>query len=286
MKYPLYACASFALAVIACGLRVNALDFIFVHNYKAMGTTVYDQLPREHRERLYGIRSYASLGLPEPETPSKKKVSLDHVPLDTLVDWGVLRNDEVHLPCIGIVRRPIEWFVSMANFRRATLNQTMAHIAKRTRQPDKVQFSGLPQHHAFKSHRPFNITLFAMEDTSGISAWFAQHGARVTFAKKRNATPPKMRESSVNSLTTAHLAFVRRCLARDAVLHERLIAGGPWHAYTSAEFARLTAHLPADATACTVGPVVPATAGWQSCDPVDMDTRPTYNRVSCQTGFY
>ena len=111
---------------------MSSHPFYFIHNYKTAGTTIISQLPKSYQKYLYGRPTFNELkkiylGLKinkiKAKYPINEKISIDHLSIDNLVEFGLLKLPPKKIKFMMIMRDPIKRFISICNFHNQHKNQ-------------------------------------------------------------------------------------------------------------------------------------------------------------------
>ena len=172
-------------------INKNKGQFFFIHNYKVMGTTIYDQLPINYKKKFYGNKSVEAYERENnkkfPKLKKKfpkNKVSIDHLPLDKLLEYDILLKDDIQkLNCIGFVRDSIERFLSICNFEKKSPSKIISEI-KNGRELRQSVF--------FKHKYPWKIDIYHYHNKSGIKNWFKKYNIYLNLDMKKNVSKNKL----------------------------------------------------------------------------------------------
>lgn len=196
-------------------------NFFFIHIKKNMGTTIMKQLPKNYLNRYYGVKTkneWEELNgekinkvnhLPWVNDDNIKK-SIDHLSLDNLVNLGILDDwDITNRKFLGIIRDPIEWFISDCNYSG--------------RNPEKeinfIKNSNYTQRNAFKSSNKIDLTLILMSEKEKIINWFGNFGLNMDLDTKLNVSNKKY---TINDISPEQMRIIKNILNYDFMLYESL----------------------------------------------------------------
>jgi len=148
-------------------------SFFFIHTYKNMGTTIFSQLPDNYRKRFYGrkkIKEWESINGESVKINffEENLKSIDHIPIDTLFEMNIIDVDDLkNRKFVGIVRNPIERFLSMCNFEKKSPDTILDEI--KTKTENRTQYS------SFYTEHNIDLTLILFEEKNLIEDWFSKH---------------------------------------------------------------------------------------------------------------
>lgn len=198
--------------------RVDVRDqssFFFIHVYKNMGTTLYNQFSTDYNKRFYGQKTLTNWEVINNEKikVEKKHVgrsSIDHIRIDELVRLGILTDEDIkHRKFIGLVREPVSRFISMCNFKGKT---PAALIEEKGSKITK-----LTQCDALRTKYPIDLTLILMEEKHLIKDWFKEHNVDINLNVIKNQS-----KKIITKLNDKELAQVKEIFKDDFKLYEEL----------------------------------------------------------------
>jgi FkbM family methyltransferase len=209
---------SFKPNIVTDTTRVTARDdssFFFIHVYKNMGTTLYNQFLTDYNKRFYGQKTLTNWEVINNEEikATKKHVgrtSIDHIRIDELVRLGILDDKDIeHRKFIGLVREPISRFISMCNFKGLTPTQLIEEKGSK--------ISKLTQCDALRTTYPIDLTLILMEEKQLIIDWFKEHDVDINLDIVKNQS-----KKIITKLTDKELAQVKEIFEDDFKLYDEL----------------------------------------------------------------
>lgn len=205
-------------------------DFFFIHTYKNLGTTVYNSLPRSYRRRYYGqqtpslwmFKNQQRLNYIVPHWVDNKK-SVDHFSLEMLLKMEILCEDDFHnRKFIGIVRNPIDRFLSVCNFKNMSPAEFIDRILKNSSKNfESLSTARFTQEDSFRSPLPIDLTLILMSEKELIKNWFAEHGVYINLDLHLNTS---VKRYTVNDITEDQLEIIKDYFSLDIKLYEELKA--------------------------------------------------------------
>lgn len=190
-------------------------SFFFIHVYKNMGTTLYNQFSTDYNKRFYGQKTLTKWEVINNEEikVEKKHVgrcSIDHIRIDELVRLGILTDEDIkHRKFIGLVREPVSRFISMCNFKRKTPAALIEEKGS--------EITNLTQCDALRTKYPIDLTLILMEEKHLIKDWFKEHNLDINLDIIKNQS-----KKIITKLTDKELAQVKEIFKDDFKLYEEL----------------------------------------------------------------
>jgi hypothetical protein len=182
--------------------KINTNNFYFIHTYKNMGTTILKQLPTSYTRRFYGVRKIQN-----------NLVSIDHLPIDRLFDLKILNEDDIlKRKFIGLVRSPIERFISMCNFEGKTTKE-MIYLS---RQSPKLKL----QFFSFETTHKIDLTLILMDRKDLICDWFSKHGINLNLDIIEN------KSFGSTDIEDNDIEEIKNIFEKDFTLYEKVKSNG------------------------------------------------------------
>jgi hypothetical protein len=208
----------------------DEFDFFFIHIYKNMGTTIHNQLPDAYNKKYYGqmtVDEYEKLNnitldrdvfknlFKNSLYTNNNRVSFDHIHLDDLYDLGILNDYDIkNKKCIGIIREPIERFISICNFIDSTPAKLINKIKTQGDISDQYKQSSF-----YDQKYGWNIELFKMDDKDKIIQWFEQFGIDINLDITKNTSNHKY---TINDLTYDQISYLKELYKEDYELYNSL----------------------------------------------------------------
>tara|TARA_Y100000389_G_C17289542_1_gene427288 strand:- start:28 stop:627 length:600 start_codon:yes stop_codon:yes gene_type:complete len=178
-----------------------------------MGTTIYNQLPYEIKKKYFGCiktqeyerRYNVNLPILRRKYGTVEKISIDHIPLDDLLEVGILNKDDItNLKCVGFMRNSLDRFMSICNYEKKSPDIIIDEI-KNGRDLTQVLH--------FKQKNPWNIYIFNYDDKARIKSWFKkQFNIDLDLTKKDNISK---KTYIAENLTQNQLKFIRNYFRED-----------------------------------------------------------------------
>ena len=185
-------------------------NFYFAHIGKTMGGTIFKQLPKDFRWKftfrvnkktnssIDNFEQRCAVTLRNSTSEGDLHKHPAHTSLDVLLEKGILRCsdiDEMHI--LSIARDPWDRLVSICNWKRLGWSDLFDRIKKgEFTMQDKTKGTGLMR---FKYD--WNVTMFTMENTQGITNWFAEHGQQVLIDEEHHKHKDKNKKCKMVDLT-------------------------------------------------------------------------------------
>ncbi len=187
--------------------------FFFIHTYKNMGTTIKKSLADDYTSRFFGNVRYIDWELINREKLKVKKfgepLSIDHLIINDLVEMGVMDMWDIeNREFLGVVRDPIDRFLSICNFEMKSPDQFLEEISER---------DNTTQSHSFKSDYKINLTLISMSETKLIEEWFGKFGIKMNLNRYDNSS-----QKIYKNLTNSQIEKIKIHYKEDFYLFEEL----------------------------------------------------------------
>jgi hypothetical protein len=194
------------------------INYFFIHNYKAAGTTIYSQLPKEYNRRFYGHMRFSKYerrnniildaSTKEQLVKIDNKISIDHIHIDNLVNLGILTPQEIQkMEFLFIFREPIDRFLSICNYE----NIKPCDMIENFKQNRRLE---LKQSFWINSRYPLNLTTLRLEDKNEIASWFERFSIKINLNKKYNVTRRLMMQKKKH-LTNNQLLYLQEFFKSD-----------------------------------------------------------------------
>jgi len=182
--------------------KIDVSDFYFIHTYKNMGTTILKQLPVSYCKKFYGKRKVQG-----------ELVSIDHLPTDRLFDLKILDDDDIlKRKFIGLIRSPVERFISMCNFEGKT-DKEMIYLSRQNPK-SKLQFF------SFETTHKIDLTLILMDRKDLICDWFSKHGINLNLDIIEN------KSFGSTEIEDNDIEEIKNIFEKDFTLYEKVKSNG------------------------------------------------------------
>jgi hypothetical protein len=123
---------------------------------------------------------------------------------------------------IGIVRNPIDRFLSICNFKNMSPAEFIDRILKNSSKNfESLSTTRFTQEDSFKSPLPIDLTLILMSEKELIKNWFAEHGVYINLDVHLNTS---VKRYNVNDITEDQLEIIKDYFSLDIKLYEELKA--------------------------------------------------------------
>jgi hypothetical protein len=191
--------------------------YFFIHVYKNLGTTIHKQLPENYNRRFYYQKNFRVWERDNDQFLNVDKffskdeiLSIDHIKIDELFDLGIIDEIDVeNRKFLGIVREPIDRFLSICNFNNITPNELIRTFKYKTH----------TQTSFFLTKLPIDLTLILMEEKNLITDWFKNFGVEIDLNKHFNVSE---RKYSRSDLSNEQIDKIKHLFFDDFILYEKL----------------------------------------------------------------
>jgi len=192
-------------------------SFFFIHVYKNLGTTIHKQLPKNYNRRFYGRKT-----LKEWEEDCKEildvtdlfsrndKISIDHIKINKMFKLGIIDDVDVeNRKFLGIVREPLDRFISICNFEKISPNELL----------NQFNYKKHTQTSFFKTDLPIDLTLITMENKNLIVEWFRKFEVEIDLNRYLNVSEKKFKKEN---LTQNQIERIKNLFFDDFVLYDKI----------------------------------------------------------------
>lgn len=189
--------------------------FFFIHTYKNMGTTIEQQLPESYILRFWGRKTIKQWEILNNEKVINNSfgidlVSIDHINIDNLYEMNIIDDEDVrNRKFVGLVRNPIERFMSMCYFE----NKTVEDFLYKTEHIQRLK----SQYYSFSTKHNIDLTLILMEEKELIKMWFSKFNVNLNLDIKKNVS-----EKKIITLTEQELEKIKDIFEKDFILYDKL----------------------------------------------------------------
>lgn len=196
--------------------------FYFIHNYKTLGTTIFDQMNTNYKKRYYGHISFEKWEKQNyPVKLNKKEItdthmsytiplSIDHLCINKLIHLNIIPQTQLSkISFMMIVREPIERFISICNYH----DEKPSQLLKKLKNKEGDNFF---QSKLLNNNYNLKINTIKMTNKKAISTWFSKHGVKVDLSKRLNVSKKKY---SIEDLTKDDIEYLRIFYKDDYILY-------------------------------------------------------------------
>jgi len=196
-------------------------NFFFIHIKKNMGTTIMSQFPQNYLNRFYGVMTKSEWEMLNDEKLNKNNFSrwitdegitksIDHLCIDDLYNFGILDEwDITNRKFLGIIRNPIEWFISACNYGNRNPEQQIKFIKN----------SNYTQFNSLKSSNKIDLTLILMSKKEIIRDWFNHFGLNINLDTYLNVSDKKY---TINDISSEQMENIKNLLENDFILYDKI----------------------------------------------------------------
>lgn len=206
-------------------LDTSKKNFHFIHNFKAMGTTIYSFLDEDYKKKYYGqmtFREYEKKNNVKLNREFIKKnycngldtlLSIDHIHIDDLIELGIFPKDKIeNTTFIFIFREPIERFLSICNFKKLSpkllIRKLKGNSIDETRQ---IYF--------LTSKYDLNFKIIKMDDKEKIKDTFNQFGISIDLNTIKNKSENLYKKTNLDE---NQVNFIRKFYKEDIDFYKSL----------------------------------------------------------------
>ena len=213
--------------------------WFFSHIMKTMGTTVYAELRQQlpdgqqferkfrgvgnitYYEQLNGVDLRTRPDFPDSKFTKESVVNVDHLPVDDLLDLGILRCSDVErMEVMAIVREPLGWAVSHCNQFGRDMEWEIACLSGNESCPWFSWSDAMKQSTQLRFEYKWDFVVVTMERTELISEWFARFGLDVRFDIFSNQRAEHEKKCRMEDVTEEQRQQLRELLADDITVYE------------------------------------------------------------------
>lgn len=207
--------------------KIPTKKVFYIHIYKTMGTTIYNFYSPEFKKKYYGWRTLdeyeilnnVKLNPAVKHTFMNKKLSIDHLTVDEMMNLGILTPKEIKsYVFICIIRNPIDRFLSICNYEdgRAIPN-TKRGIDFYINKLDKIK----TQSDMINLKTKIELIKVKFDDKKKIEETFNQYGMKINLnAVHLNSSEKRYSRKDINK---EQMMKIRHYFKKDIELYKSLV---------------------------------------------------------------